>query len=164
MYPMSPRGKPFQILSSPPARRVQGQFSPDGRFVAYVSNESGRFDVYVAPFDAQATGVPISTAGGYVPRWNSDGTELFYLQPGRDAGSNPTLMAATLAREAGRVRVVNVTSLFSFRPVNPVGPAQRYYYDVAQDNDRFLVNVGPELDLDSSPITVIVNWMAALEK
>ena len=160
VHPMSAGGKPFQILATPAADRVQGQFAPDGRFVAYVSNESGPYDVYVAPFDAQATGVRVSTAGGDLPRWNSDGTELFYVQPGRDAASNPTLMAATLVREAGHVRVVKVTELFSVRPAIPVGPDQSYFYDVADDTERFLVNRGPDLESSPAPITVVVDWLA----
>src|SRR5205823_3401104 len=64
---------------------TQGQFSPDGKWIAYTSNETGRFEVYVEPFPrgAGAAGKwPVSTAGGEEPHWRPDGKELFYVDPG----------------------------------------------------------------------------------
>jgi len=131
---------------------AQGQFSPDGRWVAYTSVESGRNEVYVRPFPNGDGKWQISPAGGSEPRWRGDGTELFYLAP------DGTLMA------------VSVSAGPSFEATPPValfktgtlpidlgawgGAAQ---YDVTNDGSRFLINT---IVVPPTPpnLYVIVNW------
>jgi len=129
------------------------QFSPDGRWVAYQSNESGRYEVYVAPFPGPSGRRLVSNAGGTYARWRPDGTELFYL-----AADNKLMVAAVNGRgssfEVGAVRPLfqTVASLGTRRP-----------YDVSANGQRFLVNTLPE-QTASAPITVVLNWTAAIPK
>jgi Tol biopolymer transport system component len=105
-------------------------FSPDGRWVAFSSTESGQVAVYVAPFPANGRRVRISTGGGSQARWRRDGRELYYLAEDR------TLMAATLDTTGAEVRVQGVESLF--RLTFPYGAY--HAFDVTADGMRFLVN------------------------
>ena len=74
-----------------------GQFSPDGRWVAYRSSESGRFEIYVRPFPGPGGQWQISTAGGIAPRWRPDGKELYYIAP------DGKLMAVPIVGKAQRL-------------------------------------------------------------
>jgi hypothetical protein len=135
-----------------------GQFSPDGRFVAYQSNESGRFEIYVRPFDATGPAPTrqwsISSAGGISPRWSPDGKELYYIAP------DATLMAVTFTVAGGDMRVSSPVALFATRIRGGGTPANTdHSYDVSREG-RFLIN--SELDEDS-PITIIQNWTPATE-
>ena len=143
--------KPFPFLQTQ-SNKGTGQFSPDGHWIAYRSNETGRFEIYVAPFPGPGGKWQVSTTGGTGPRWRRDGKELFYVGPGN------TLMAAAVAVEGARVEVGAVRRLFQVRPVTP-----RYFYDTSPNGQRFLVNTTEELDA-SVPITLVVNWHALLKK
>src|SRR5205823_13532678 len=94
LLPLESGGKPAAFLSSP-ADELHGNFSPDGRFVAYSSNESGRFEVYVRTFPLSDRKWQVSTQGGYEPRWRRDGREIYYLSEDRklmavSVGSGPS--------------------------------------------------------------------------
>jgi serine/threonine protein kinase/WD40 repeat protein len=152
VLPLTGDRKPFAYLSGPFAG--PGIFSPDGRWVAYISNESGRFEVYVAPFPGPGAKLRISTAGGAQPRWRRDGKELFYLNPDRK------LMAAAVSSQGDTFEVGAVSPLFEARPAGP-----RYFYDVAPDGQRFLVNTqGEDVGTATTPMTVVVNWVSGIEK
>ena len=129
-----------------------GAFSPDGRWVAYVSNESGRFEVYVAPFPGPGGKRQVSTGGGIQPRWRRDGTEIFYLAP------DNKLMAAAVNGRGASFEVGTVKPLFETR-----GAGLRYQYAVNPDGQRFLMNTASE-QAASAPITVVVNWTAGLKR
>ncbi len=75
-----------RVVANTPAEEVLAQFSPDGRWVAYQTNESGRFEVVVQPFPDVGGKWPVSTAGGVTPRWRADGKELYFLAPDATAG------------------------------------------------------------------------------
>ena len=72
------------------ANELWGQFSPDGRWMAYQSNETGRYEIYVRPFPSGSGPIPVSTAGGVYPRWSRDGREIYFVAP------DATLMAVKL--------------------------------------------------------------------
>jgi Tol biopolymer transport system component len=129
---------------------ASAQFSPDGRWVAYSSDETGTTEVYVAPFQRAGRREPISTAGGGSPRWRRDGKELFYIR-----GDN-TLMAVPIGLGESSVEVDAARALFQTRFRNVALP-----YDVTADG-RFLVNRSVE-DPTPTAITLVVNWPAALE-
>ena len=129
-----------------------GQLSPDGRWVAYRSNESGTNEIYVAPYPGPGGKRQVSTAGGTSPRWRRDGTEIFYLSPNRQ------LMAAAVNGKGAGFEVGDVKPLFQTRT-----PLINNPYDVAPDGQRFLINTLPE-QMASAPITVVVNWTAGLQK
>jgi Tol biopolymer transport system component len=126
-----------------------GQFSPDGSWMAYQSNESGRFEVYVRPFPGPGSQWQVSTDGGTGPRWRTDGRELYYLAP------DGKLMAASITTHGTRIESGPPTPLFSPRIVSSQGTPLAQY-DVARDG-RFLINVTTE-DAVTPPITLIQNW------
>jgi dipeptidyl aminopeptidase/acylaminoacyl peptidase len=155
---MSGDKKPFPFLRTR-ANAFQGQFSPDGKWIAYVSNESGRAEVYVAPFNASSASGgkwQVSTNGGAQPRWRPDGKEIFYVSP----APNVRLMAAAVGATGTRFDVGAVTPLFVVRLPGTPG----VFYQVSPDGKRFLFNMAPMVDTTATPITVVVNWTAGLKK
>ncbi|MEQ1758410.1 MAG: protein kinase [Vicinamibacterales bacterium] len=134
----------------------QGIFSPNGRFVAYTSNESGAYEVFVRPYpDASSGRWQISTGGGRMPRWRRDGKELYFLD------GDSRLNAVSVVTDS-EFRVGTTTSLFS-APLVQLGVPQNRPYDVSADGQRFLLSVplatqtpadAPNID----PITVVLNW------
>jgi dipeptidyl aminopeptidase/acylaminoacyl peptidase len=141
---------PFNFLRTE-ANEVWGQFSPDGRWMAYQSNETGRYEIYVRPFPSGGGPIPISTAGGVYPRWSRDGTELYFIAP------DAKMMAASI-RTTGTTFDAGVpAALFQTRRLgggsNVIG--RSHQYDVAADG-RFLINVDTEVT--ATPITLLLNW------
>ena len=148
------------VFLKTPFREGYGAFSPDGRWVAYLSNESGRTEIYVRPFvppgaagtAAGAAGGQwqVSTAGGIYPVWRPDGKELYYLNPAGAMMAAPiTVTGATLA--PGAPVVLFPTRIFG----GGVDAQQGRQYDVAPDG-RFLINT--VLDSAAAPITLLQNW------
>jgi eukaryotic-like serine/threonine-protein kinase len=127
-----------------------GQFSPDGHWIAYVSDESQRNEVYVDPFPGRGGKKQISTAGGDQPVWRTDGKEIFYVAP------NGQMMAAEVVSKNGSLEVGTVRSLFGSVPA-----LMGHGYDVSADGQRFLVRTVPQAD---EPLTVVRNWTALLRK
>ena len=127
------------------------QVSPGGRWVAYVSTESGRREVYVRLFDGAGEAIQISTSGGITPRWRRDGRELYYLAP------DGNMMAVAVQDGAG-FHVGNPAHLFHVE----LARDDFGQYDVSADGQRFLVNTGA--GRQALPVTVDVNWTAGLRK
>jgi Tol biopolymer transport system component len=154
LYVLSLTGdrKPVPFLKTQ-FNEFSGRFSPDGRWVAYRSNESGMYEIYVAPFPGPGGKRQISTAGGNWPRWRRDGTEIFYFAP------DNKLMVAAVNGKGSSFEVGAVKPLFDTHE----WPGTRYPYDVTADGQRFLVNTVPG-QASSAPITVVVNWTAGLKK
>jgi Tol biopolymer transport system component len=152
MLPLSSGAKAKPFVQTP-AIEASGQFSPDGRWLAYSSNESGRAEVYVAASTGQAGKWQVSTAGGTFPRWRRDGKELFYLGP------DSKLMAAEVRGQTSGFDVDAVRALFDVRPKLAV----RYAYAVTADGQRFLVN-SSDFASSPEPLTLLVNWTAALRR
>ena len=141
-------GKPAPYLNST-AVESQGIFSPDGRFVAYVSTETGRQEVYIQQFPVGSGKWNVSTAGGSWPRWRADGKELFFIDPGRN------LMSVTV-NPAQEFQISTPVRLFS-TDLNIVGRPEYFRYDVAGDGRRFLFNMMNQAN-SSNPMTVVLNW------
>jgi Tol biopolymer transport system component len=143
--------KPFAFLNSSFSERLS-QFSPDVRWVAYQSDESGRNEIYVRPFPGPGGQWQVSTAGGIAPQWRKDGRELYYIAP------DGKLMATSIVAKAAALEPGIPVPLFQTQIVyggaSPVGVGRQY--DVASDG-RFLINVTTD-DGSTSPITVIQNW------
>ena len=144
--------KPFRFLDSS-ADQMHGNFSPDGHFVAYSSNESGRFEVHVQTFPISDRKWQISTTGGFEPRWRADGRELYYLSEDRK------LMAVSVS-PGPSFGVPEV--LFQTR-VLPGVTAQRVRFVPARDGKRFLINTQTG-EPPPNPITVVLNWTSGLKK
>jgi Tol biopolymer transport system component len=177
VLPMEGDRKPFVFLKTNFDER-QAQFSPDGRWVAYTSNESGRYEIYVRPFfhgglSAKTEGGPapvsgtasgtstggqwqVSTSGGISPRWRADGKELYYIAP------DGKLMATPIAASGATIAPGTPVALFQTRIYGggtdvSVGTE----YDVSGDG-RFLIET--VLEDAASPITLLQNWSAGLKK
>jgi eukaryotic-like serine/threonine-protein kinase len=152
MLPLAGDKKPFKYLATS-ADEMHGNFSPDGHLVAYTSNESGKFEVYAETFPRSDRKWPVSTGGGYEPRWRADGREIYYLSEDRK------LMAVSVG--AGPQFGVPVP-LFQTRV--PAGvTANRTNYVPSRDGKRFLVNTQSG-EPPPTPITVVLNWTAGLKK
>jgi eukaryotic-like serine/threonine-protein kinase len=130
----------------PPAN--PGRLSPNGRWVAYYSNESGRSEVYVVSFPTASEKWQLSSAGGSLPQWRGDGREVFY------AGRDNRLMAVEIEQRAANLEVGVPRALFEARPVGP-----RSFFDALPDGQRFLVN-SRRGDSLSSSIAILQNWSA----
>jgi hypothetical protein len=154
--PQGGERKPFPFLATS-ADETFGQFSPDGKWIAYSSDESGRREVYVQGFDpnrvpAAAVGKwQISAAGGDKPRWSADSKELYYIAADRKLMAVPVKIGATF--EPGIAVPLFETKTVGFFP-----------YDVSPDG-RFLLNTpaGAEAPA-SSPVTILMNWEATLRR
>ena len=127
---------------------VLAKFSPDGRWIAYVSNESGREEVYVVPFPGPGGKWQVSTTGGRAPVWTRGGREIIYQAPGSEMMAVEVQTDPTF--QAGVPRVLFKTHLRT--------PPGRQF-DVTPDGERFLVNLVPG-DQVSDPVTLVQNWAA----
>jgi len=151
LLPVGNEARPLKFIASP-SDEMHGNFSPDGHLVAYTSNESGRFEIYVETLPRSDRKWPVSTHGGYEPRWRADGREIYYLSEDRK------LM--TVAVGPGPSFGIP-EPLFQTRVSGHVS-ANRTHYAAARDGQRFLVNTAT--DAAASPITVVLNWTATLKK
>jgi Tol biopolymer transport system component len=134
--------------------QTHAQFSPDGRFVAYDSAETGRSEIYVQQYPAAGGKWQISAQGGVQPRWRRDGKELFYI------ALDQQLMAVDV--QTGPVFSNGLPrALFNTRLMGGSGGTS-FRYAVSPDGRRFLVNALSGEGLGSEPITVVLNWRAGL--
>jgi hypothetical protein len=148
--PLEGDRKPVSVVATP-FNETNGQFAPDGKWIAFQSNESGRPEIYVQPFRRLGPKVRISTEGGIQARWRSDGKELFYLAP------DERLMAVPIQLDAQRnvVDVGTPVALFTTALAGiPQDDGGRQYM-VSRDGQRFLMDALREVTL---PITVVLNW------
>ena len=135
------------------------RFSRDGRYIAFASDESGRKEVYVAPFPAVAGKMRVSPMGGSLPRWSRDGRELVYISADQHLVAVPIRTAPTLVVGAPQsLFVVNGGRVWG----DPHGNAAWTDYDIAPDGKRFLAII-PEA-ANRQPLTAIVNWPAELAR
>jgi len=154
-------GEPFPVVQTA-FDEAEGQFSPDGRWVAYQSNASGRTEIYLRPFPVPGATTQISTAGGSQPRWGPDGRELFYVAPDAKLMAVPLLMKADRPTlEPGAQMPLFTTRLATGANVS-VGGLSKQQYSIAPDG-RFLMNVAVE-ETTAQSITVALNWEAGINK
>ena len=139
-------GEPF--ISSEADERA-GVFSPDGRSLAYQSDETGEHNIYVRPLSGSGVAARVSPDGGRYPEWRRDGRELFYMRP------DGTIMAVAFEPDSG---FGEPSELFRVA----MRPTEAYdAFDVAPDGERFLVleRTGPQ-----APLTLVQNWPALLDR
>ena len=143
VLPLEPRGSPRRFIATP-FNEWSPRFSPDGRWVAYVSNISGRPEIYMRPFDGPTQDIRVSTDGGTRPRWQKAGGELYFLAPG------------------GRVMVAAIGS------VGPTGPPRMLFqaerateFEVADDGAKFLLQLD-ERD-GRAEVQLLMNWRSRIE-
>jgi eukaryotic-like serine/threonine-protein kinase len=150
-----PELKTNQFLKAVSSLR-NGQFSPDGKWVAYASNESGKWEIYVTSFPESRGKWQVSTGGGEQPRWRGDGKELFYL-------SSDYKMMAVSATTGAKFDSATPVVLFQATPRQPVSLVDVFVYDVSQDGQRFLINT-QVTQAETQPMSIILNWPAKLNK
>ena len=159
VLPMMPDGKPApdakpRLYLQTPFNEMWGRFSPESppRWVAYQSDITGKYEVYIEAFPERRGRVQVSTGGGQYPQWGAGGRELFYVSP------DNKLMVASLKLGANSVDPSAPRALFTL-PATEIGWSP---YDAAADGQRFLVRATP--GQAGQPLTVIVNWPALLKK
>ena len=138
--PLSGDPTPIDVTRTPFAE-TDGRISPDGRWVAFVSNETGQAEIYVQPFPGPGPRSRISLNGGSAPRWRRDGRELFYL------ARDNVLTSVSIAQYTPRFEAETPRPLFTL--------ATTSLYEPSPDGQRFLITA---VVSDASPITVISNW------
>jgi hypothetical protein len=138
--------KPIKLLATR-FNEMHGTASPDGRWLAYVSDDSGRQEVYVRSFPQMGAPRRISISGGVWPRWARDGHELYFMERGR-------LLAVPVRTNGAQLEVGSPTVLFQ-----PTGGLVDY--DVGADG-RFLVNLG-KVGFNATRLNVLMNWEAGLK-
>ncbi|MGC1105642.1 MAG: protein kinase [Candidatus Acidiferrales bacterium] len=134
-----------------------GQISPDGKWVAYASNESGDWEIYVTSFPGAAGKWQVSRGGGTEPRWRGDGKEIFYIGP------KATMTAVPVSTVGGTFSSGNPASLFQTQLRAPVSSTDLFRYDVSKDGQRFLIDhYTPPAQI--IPLRIILNSTAGLQK
>ena len=162
LLPLAGDHKPIPLLQTK-FNEAQAQFSSDGRWFAYVSDESGKLEVYVQPMPATGRKWQVSAAGGDHPRWRKDGKELYYRAAD---GKLTAVPVKTGASSSSTFEIGPPQSLFPVPDIAGGGSiTSRYPYQPSADGKRFLVNVpaGSE-GVGQPPITVTLNWQATLKK
>jgi len=132
------------------------QLSPDSRWVAYASNETGRMEIYVSPFPSGNGKWQISSSGGQEPRWRQDGRELFYLS------SDGKMMAAAVTASTS-FAASSPVALFQTHRRQPISSQDAFSYDVSADGQRFLVATRMD-EGNAAPLSVMLNWASELQK
>ena len=141
-------GEPTRFLTSK-GSEANGQISPDGKWVAYASDESGNWEIYVTSFPGAAGKWQVSRGGGTEPRWRGDGKELFYIAPSG-------ILMAVPVNGAGIFATGTPGPLFQIHGRAPISSTDVFTYDVAKDGKRFLVNRYVKPD-HVAPLTILLN-------
>ena len=155
IVPLEGERTPVKYLDGPAEER-HGQFSPDGRRIAYSSDESGQFQVYVQTVPVTGDKRQISTQGGSRPRWRKDGKELYYVS------ADDKLMAVPVTLGPGTLELGAAERLFDLRQASGSGLNRAFLYAPAANGQKFLASV--RVDGAASPVTIWMNWMAGIGK
>jgi serine/threonine-protein kinase len=151
---VGPDAKPDTILAGPADYRMP-VLSPDGRWLAYTGNESGRFEVYIVPYpDVTSRRLQVSTEGGMEPRWTRGGREIVFR-------SGTTITAVAFDPAAGQLGTT--TPLFQHNRVPSVATEQVWSYAVTPDGERFLMAVRPP-GSEARELVVVTNWFKELRE
>jgi Tol biopolymer transport system component len=155
VWPLSGERK-WEVFLQTPYNEARPSFAPNGRWIAYESDESGRREVYVQSFPASGAKWQISSGGGSQPRFRRDGKELFYL------GADRKLTAVEVQTEAATFAFGTPRALFETR-IRKGEDRPGNQYAVTSDGRRFLVNTVAG-EGASSPVTLVLNWAADLKR
>jgi serine/threonine protein kinase len=132
------------------------QFSPDGRWIAYTSNETGKMEIYVSPFPSGNGKWQVSSAGGQEPRWRQDGKELFYVSA--DGKMMAVAVTSGASFEAGPP-----VALFQTHRRQRVSTQDVFSYDLSGDGQRFLIITKVD-EANAAPLSILLNWASEMEK
>ena len=151
-YLALPELRATQFLKAPSTLK-SARFSPDGKWVAYSSNESGRWEIYVTSFPEAHGKWQVSNAGGDQPRWRGDGKELFYF-------SNDSKIMAVPVKTGANFDAGTPAALFQANPREMFATSELFSYDVSNDGQKFLINT--QLKTEMTPVSIVLNWSAKL--
>ena len=132
------------------------QFSPDDRWIAYASNETGNMEIYVSPFPNASGKWQVSSGGGQEPKWRQDGKELFYL-------STDGKMMAVAVKPGASFEASSPVALFQTHRRQAVSAQDVFSYDVTADGQRFLINTRMD-EANAAPLSIHLNWASEMEK
>jgi Tol biopolymer transport system component len=163
LLPLSGDRKPVALLD---AQFVEtyGQVSPDGKWLAYESNETGTSEVYVQPFPRGTAQWKVSTNGGSQPRWRQDGRELFYLSEYLSQQTNAKMMSVDVKATETTFDASAPKELFDSPIANPNHNGPYQPYAVSPDGQRFLIPQSPSGIQVTAPVVVVINWTAGLQR
>ena len=153
MFPdQSGEHKPFPVVATNFVDAYPS-FSPDGKWLAYNNDETGRQEIYIQPFPTGTGRWQVSTAGGVRPKWRKDGKELFFFSPEQQ------LMAVDVIQKGASLQLGTPHALFKASTVSSVsGP-----YTVSGDGKKFVMSTVPPQSI-TEPLTLITNWTADLKQ
>jgi len=146
--------KAFPVVQNPQFNVSEPALSPDGKWLAYLSHETGLEQIYVVPFGNGAGKWQVSTGGGLWPRWRHDSRELFYLSP------DNKIMSVEISEQGASLAIGKVAPLFQ---AEPLSISYHWPYDVSADGKKFVVAT-EGVQKTSEPLTLVVNWPALLKK
>ena len=152
VLPLSGEGQSIPYLNTPFNER-SARLSRDSRWLAYLSDESGKYEIYVQSFPEPGKKLRVSTSGGAQPMWSKDGRELYYLSPDRK------LMAASIQISSSSLEILDRQVLFGAPQV--IDETNRRQYAVLDNGERFIFNT--PLENNPRSITVIKNWKSLIE-
>jgi serine/threonine protein kinase/Tol biopolymer transport system component len=147
---LDPREKPRLLPVANTGTQTSGQFSPDGRFIAFTMLANGTPQIFVVPFSAGNGMWQASSDGGHWPRWSRDGKQLFFVSMRNE------MMTVDIHERGDSIEAGHPVRLFSFRPSVRVYRSGMIGYDVSPDGKRFLLVVAA--DENNRPLTVLQNW------
>jgi eukaryotic-like serine/threonine-protein kinase len=150
IVPLDPREKPRLLSVANTGTQTSGQFSPNGRFIAFTMLANGTPQNFVVPFSGGNGMWQVSTDGGRWPRWSRDGKQLYFVSMRNE------MMTVDIHEKGDRVEVGHPVRLFSFRPSVRIYRLGMIGYDVSPDGKRFLLDVSA--DENNRPLTVLQNW------
>jgi Tol biopolymer transport system component len=144
--------KPFPLVQSQ-FNLLTPAFSPDGKWLAYSSDESGKREVFVVSFPQGGGKWQVSSGGGSQPRWRADGKGLFYIS------EDNKLMSVEIQEQGASLAIGKTQTLFQSNAFTGTGAS----YDVTSDGRKFIV-ASPLAPTSTTPLTLVTNWSAALKK
>jgi len=150
IVPLDPKEKPRLLPVANTGTQTSGQFSPDGRFIAFTMLANGTPQIFVVPFSAGNGMWQASTDGGHWPRWSRDGKQIYFVSMRNE------MMTVDIQEKGESVEVGHPVRLFSFRPSVRVYRVGMINFDVSPDGKRFLLVVAA--DENNRPLTVLQNW------
>jgi len=153
ILPLTGERKPTRLVEGP-FSKGQARFSPDGHFIAYASDETGKSDIYVVTFPTPTGKWQVSTNGGMQPRWRSDGKEIYYLAP------TSKIMAVPVKADGSTFEAGMPADLFE---TGLSGLGVRNHYTVSADGQKLMAGIRAG-GLAAPPMTFVLNWTAALKK
>jgi len=154
-YMTTADGQPHPAIQKPWTIR-NAQFSPDGKFVAYASDETGNSEIFISPFPAFDSKWQVSRGGGEEPRWRGDGKELFYLAPDRK-------LIVVDIKTSPSFEVGSPVPLFLTSPQPPVSALHFFSYDVTADGQKFLINTRTATP-NAAAVSILLNWSSEIEQ